>query len=102
MVIPGFENAVIGLEAGGRCKVVIPPEEAYGERRDDLVLEIGRDELPGQIEPQPGMVLEVRDEEGEYTEVAIIEVGEETITLDANHELAGETLTFEIELVEIG
>ncbi len=100
-VIPGFDHAVHGMNEGETCNIAIPPDEAYGNHRDDLVAVINREQLPPEIEPEVGMVLEMSSEDGIVTNVTITEIGDDTITLDANHELAGKKLNFEITLVEI-
>jgi peptidylprolyl isomerase len=96
-VIPGFEQAVTGMKVGEYKKVTIPVDEAYGQRQEDLIFEVGRDKLSPDIKPEVGMQLQ-----GSQGVVTIIKVSETTITLDANHPLAGQDLTFDIELVEIG
>jgi len=101
-LIPGFEKAVIGMEKGESTKVDIPTEEAYGERRDDLEIEVAKTELPDEIEPEIGVQLQVKqNDSGRAIPVRITQVSDEKVTLDANHPLAGKDLTFEIELVEI-
>jgi len=95
--ISGFEQAVIGMKVGETQTVTIPIDEAYGPRRDDLIVEIGRDRLSPDINPEVGMQLT----SGQGT-VTIIEVSEKTVKIDANHPLAGQDLTFDIELIEIG
>lgn len=95
--ISGFEQAVIGMKVGETKTVTIPVDEAYGPRRDDLIVESGRDRLSPDINPEVGMQLT----SGQGT-VTIIEVSETTVKIDANHPLAGQDLTFDIELVEIG
>ncbi|RMD93594.1 MAG: peptidylprolyl isomerase [Calditrichaeota bacterium] len=101
MVIPGFENAVKGMNVGDTKKFSVPPEEAYGPYREDLVVEIDRSHVPPHIDLELGMMLQVRSQEGSVTNVKVTEIGEETVTLDANHPLAGKALTFEIELVDV-
>jgi FKBP-type peptidyl-prolyl cis-trans isomerase 2 len=100
-VIVGFENAVIGMKVGESKTVTIPVDEAYGRYRDDLVFTVNRSELPEGLEPQVGQQLTATNTDGSTTIVTIIEVSEETVTIDANHTLAGKDLTFEITLVEI-
>lgn len=95
--ISGFEQAVIGMKVGESKTVTIPVDEAYGPRQDDLIVEIGRDRLSPDIEPEIGMQLQ-----GGQGVVTIIKVSETTVTVDANHPLAGQDLTFSIELIEIG
>ncbi|MFA4836667.1 MAG: FKBP-type peptidyl-prolyl cis-trans isomerase [Dehalococcoidia bacterium] len=100
-LIPGFEQAVIGLQVGESKTVTIPVDEAYGPRRDDMVLEINRDELPEGLEPEVGMLLEMNQADGTTMTVTITDVSETTIKIDANHPLAGQDLIFDIELVDI-
>ena len=100
MLIPGFEKAVVGMSVGDSTKVTIPTDEAYGQRNDEMVIDVANDQVPEHIKPEIGMLLQL-ESEGGVMEVVITEVKEDGITLDANHPLAGKDLTFEIELVEI-
>ncbi len=101
-LIPGFEKAVIGMEEGDDTTVEIPSEEAYGQRREDLELEVSKSDLPDNIEPEVGMQLQMQQQEnGQAVPVQITAVEEDYVKLDANHPLAGKDLTFEIELVEL-
>ena len=100
-VIPGFDQAVDGMEPGESQTVRIPAEEAYGARRDDMVLEVPRSAF-GDETPEAGMRVQLGLDGGGSLDAAIVAVGDETVTLDANHPLAGQALTFDIELVEIG
>lgn len=99
-VIPGFDQAVTGMEPGETKSAVIPPEQAYGPRRDELVVTVDRDRLPQGIEPRVGQRLAVQQQDGRQFQVTVTKVSDDTITLDANHQLAGEKLTFELELVD--
>lgn len=101
MVIPGFEKAILGLVVGESGKIRIESSDAYGTYDDELLFEIDRSDLPDDIEPTVGMVLEVSSQEGGITNVVISGIEDDHITLDANHPLAGQALTFEINLVEI-
>jgi peptidylprolyl isomerase len=100
-IIPGFEQAVIGMREGDTKGVSIPPEDGFGHRRKDLVLIVNKSDIPAQINPHLGMELEIRSHHGGTAPVTVTDVTEETVTLDANHELAGKELNFKIELVEI-
>ncbi|AXJ00627.1 peptidylprolyl isomerase [Cyclonatronum proteinivorum] len=100
-LIPGFENAVLGLSVGESTKVDIPSGEAYGEVREDMIISVERDKLPADIDPKVGMQLQVQQQNGQAMPVVISDVNETHITIDANHPLAGRDLTFEIELVEV-
>lgn len=101
-IISGFEQAVIGMKVGGSKTVAIPADQAYGPYYDDMILEVERDELPEDLEPRVGMQLQMNQPDGGIMTVTITDVSETTIKLDANHPLAGQDLTFDIELVEIG
>ena len=100
-VIPGFENAVEGMTEGQKCTEEIPAEQAFGQRRAELVAAINRDELPDDIDPEVGQQLKMQQEDGQSLTVTVTNKDETTITLDGNHPLAGQDLTFEIELLEI-
>ncbi|MBM3119336.1 MAG: peptidylprolyl isomerase [Chloroflexi bacterium] len=100
-LIPGFEKAVLGMKVGEKKTVIIPADEAYGPHRDEQVVEIPREELPSDLTPQVGQQLVVTQQDGRQIIVVITEVSDETVTIDANHPLAGKDLTFEIELVKI-
>jgi len=100
-VIPGFENAVAGMQAGETKTTQIPPEDAYGERREDLLIDVPRAEVPADIDPQVGQTLQVQGAGGQVFPVVVASVGEDTITLDANHPLAGRSLIFDIHLIDI-
>ncbi|MDX1586422.1 MAG: peptidylprolyl isomerase [Balneolaceae bacterium] len=101
-LIPGFEKAVEGMSVGDSTSVDIPSDEAYGDRRDDLEMEISREELPDNIEPEVGMQLQMQQQQnGKAIPVQITAVNDDTVTLDANHPLAGKDLKFDIEVVDI-
>lgn len=105
-VIPGFEQAVIGMEVGESKDVSIPPEEGFGEYSEDLVVNIEKTILPPDINPELGMQLEVSPEEASSEEetprvFTIADIAEDSITLDGNHPLAGAEIAFKIELLEI-
>jgi len=100
-MIPGFERAVTGLEPGETVQVEIPADEAYGTRSEDLVREFARGEFPAHIELEEGVILSADGPEGQRVSFKVLSVTEEVVILDGNHPLAGEDLTFEIELVEI-
>jgi peptidylprolyl isomerase len=100
-LIAGFEMAVAGLAPGESVTVTLAPEEAYGESDAEMVQEVPRRMMPEGVELEPGMVLQGQSDEGQVDNFTIVSLTEETVTLDANHPLAGKTLTFDIELVEI-
>jgi len=100
-VISGFEESVIGMNPGESKVAVIPAEKAYGPHREELVVVVDRDQFPPDLEPVVGQHLEVHQADGRVLMVKVAEVSGTSVTLDANHPLAGKDLTFEIELVEI-
>ena len=100
-LIPGFEQAVIGMKIGDLKTINIPADQAYGPYRDDLILVIERDQLPEDLDPEVGQQLQMTQADGEVVRVMVSDVSEATVTIDANHPLAGKDLTFEIELIEI-
>lgn len=101
-VIPGFDQALLGMQIGETKNIIIPPGEAYGEREDGLVQQIRRDQFRlGDFEPEVGMAIEMRTPDGQGIPMVITELTDAIVTLDANHPLAGETLHFALTLVEI-
>lgn len=100
-VIAGFESAVAGMTVGDSCTTKIIAAEAYGPRRDDLVVDIERSQLPADMDLEVGQALQVKDQNDQPFVVHVAAVADESVKLDANHPLAGQDLTFEIELVEI-
>lgn len=100
-VIQGFEEMVLGLDEGESTEATLPPEEAYGERSEERLIEVETDQLPDDIEPEIGMQLEIETPQGGRARVRITEIGDEVVTLDGNHPLAGRELTFELEVVDI-
>ena len=100
-VIPGFEDAVTGMAVDERKNVTIPSDKAYGERNEELVINVPRDQVPPDIEPEVGQRLQMQGPQNQPVFVTVSEVTDEHILLDANPPLAGKDLTFDIELVEI-
>lgn len=98
-VIPGFEKAVEGMQVGERKTITIPADEAYGQRSERAMLQVPREQLPPEIEPEVGLQLVMQRADGQQIPVVVAEVTETHVTIDANHPLAGHDLTFEIELV---
>jgi peptidylprolyl isomerase len=98
---PEVEKALIGMTPGGRKTVFIPAADAFGEYDEENVFSVDRDQIPGDFVPEAGQELELTDEEGDALPVTVVEVTDDSITFDANHPLAGEDITYEIELVSI-
>ena len=101
-IIRGFDKAVEGMTVGDSKKVRIEPDDAYGQHHEQLVHEVPRSALPDDLTPEDGMALQASGPEGQITQFIVIAVTEDTVTLDANHPLAGQTLNFSLELVAIG
>ncbi len=100
-LLPGFEEAVTGMTIGDSKKVTIPHEEAYGARQDALIQKIERATIPDNIPLEQGMQLQAATPDGGPLILTVMEFNDDSVTMDANHPLAGENLTFDIELVEI-
>lgn len=96
-----IEEALVGMKIGEKKTVLIPSEDAFGDYNEELVFTIDRDKFPADITPSVGQELELTDEDNEDMIVTVVEVEENSVTLDANHPLAGQDITYEFELVEI-
>ncbi len=101
LLIPGFEEAVEGMSPGEKKTIRIPAEEAYGPYIKELVADFDKGLLPPEMSPQLGEELKIEQEDGNIAMVRVIGLTDTTITLDANHPLAGKDLIFDISLVEI-
>ena len=100
-VIAGFEQAVIGMNTGESKTTTIPVDQAYGRRQDDMIVTLRRDQLPPDLNPEIGQRLELTQMDDQTILVTVTDKTDTTMTLDANHPLAGKELTFDIELVGI-
>ncbi|MBI5189804.1 MAG: peptidylprolyl isomerase [Nitrospirae bacterium] len=101
-MIAGFDKAVDGLGLNESKTVKIPASEAYGERQDDMVIKVGKDQFPPDMDLEIGIQLQVPQTNGRPVIVTVTEIAADSVTLDANHSLAGKDLTFDIRLVSIG
>lgn len=100
-VISGFESAVEGMEVGESVTTTIAASDAYGPVNDDLKIDVPRGDFPDTIDPEVGQLLRLRQNDGRQIPVTVTEVTDEAVTIDANHPLAGQDLTFDIKLVEV-
>lgn len=100
-LIPGFEEAVVGMEPGESKTATIAAEKAYGPVREEMIWELERESLPENIDPKVGEQLQVRHADNRTFVVQVVGVTETKVTLDANHPLAGKELVFDLELVQI-
>lgn len=100
-VIKGFDDGVTGMNVGDKKTVEIPAENAYGPKDENAVFEFPKDQFPEHIQPEVGLQLAMTDGSGQSFPVTVVEVKEDVILFDANHQLAGQDLIFDLELVEI-
>jgi len=100
-VIRGLEDALVGMSVGETKELEIAPADAFGPRKEELVIQVKKDGFPPNIDPQEGMTLKLTGPEEEELPAVITEVSEDSVTIDANHPLAGKDLTFYIELADI-
>ncbi|MBC7893224.1 MAG: peptidylprolyl isomerase [Sphingobacteriaceae bacterium] len=102
MVIPGFDQGLTGMTVGEKKTIHIPADEAYGPVNEEMILQIERAQIPPDLPLELGMQLNMhQDGNGQVVPVKVVEVTDESVTLDANHELAGKTLIFDLELVGV-
>ncbi|MBX7456861.1 peptidylprolyl isomerase [Qipengyuania sp. 1NDH17] len=100
-IFPAIEEALTGMSVGDSKTVEIASDNAFGPRREELVIDIPRANLPPEPAPQPGMALNAQAPNGQPMTLYILEVGEEAVKADGNHPLAGEDVTFDLTLREI-
>ena len=100
-LMPGFEKGLIDMKVNEKKTITIVKEEAYGEINDDLKQEVNKSELPQEITPEVGMGLVSKSPDGQEMNLRVVEVKEESIIIDGNHPLAGQDLTFDLEVIEI-
>lgn len=100
-VIKGFDDGVLGMQKGEKKTIHIPAEDAYGPSVPENVIEFPRTQFPQDMQPETGMQLNLRSQDGQSFPVVITEVKDDVVILDANHPLAGKALIFDVEVVEI-
>jgi peptidylprolyl isomerase len=100
-VIRGVDEALLGMAPGDEKSVTVGAEEAYGARRPELLHEVEREAIPPEVNLEVGKQLEGRDTAGQRLRLTVVDVADDKVTLDANHPLAGQDLTFELQLIEI-
>lgn len=96
---PGVESALVGMSVGDKKTVTLDADDAFGEYDDEQVMSLPRSEFPDDLDPKVGDTLELTDDDGEGLVVTVTDVADGEVILDANHPLAGEELTFEVELI---
>ena len=100
-MIKGFDAAMPGMAVGEKKTINIAPEDAYGVKNEEAIIEFPKEHVPAYMKLEPGMQLTLSDQAGNPVPVVVMAVKDDVIILDANHFLAGEALVFDIELVEI-
>ena len=100
-VIPGLEQGVIGMAAGDKKTIAVSSEEGFGQQQQDLVVDLKKSEFPEDVEFAVGAYLNIETSEGKEFKAKVVEIKEDTVTLDANHPLAGITINYDVELIEI-
>jgi len=100
-VIPGLQEALIGMSAGEQKIVTIPPEQAYGPYHEEMTATLDRSMVPADLKIEVGVAIKVKHEDGHESDVFVTKIGDDTIDVDGNHPLAGKRLTMVVELVEI-
>jgi peptidylprolyl isomerase len=101
-MISGFDAAIPGMIVGEKKTITIPPQDAYGVKNEEAIIEFPISNIPAGMKLEPGMKMQLRNEAGHPIPVVVTELKDEIVIFDANHELAGKELIFDIELVEIG
>lgn len=100
-LIPGLENAMEGLEEGDKKEIVVAPEDAYGVRTDDKIIHVPRANIPKEADVHEGSKVPTKTPDGDTVVGTVTESDDESITIDFNHELAGKTLRFEVEIIKV-
>lgn len=100
-IVPGLESQLAGKVAGDKMKAVVSPEEGYGDKLEDAIHKVPRSALPSDEEIEVGMQFVMEDKSGEVAMMWVAEVDKETVVFDLNHPLAGQTLTFDVQVLEV-
>ncbi len=100
-VIVGLERHVSGMETGQKSTVTIPADAAYGPRREEAIQRVDRSKVPGGVDLEIGTQLQARTADGGMLPITVVGLDEQSVTVDANHPLAGKDLVFDVELVDV-
>ncbi len=101
MVIPGFDEGVMGMEVGDKKRIEIPVDQAYGQSVPENIIKFPKSNVPEDMELEVGMQIHLNSQNGQPIPVVVTEVEEDSVTLDGNHPLAGKDLVFDLELVSV-
>lgn len=101
-IIKGFDDAVVGMVKGEKKSITIGPDDAYGERSEELVFDVPLDNVPDGMKLEVGMMLQLRDDQGNPVPAVVAALTDTSVTMDCNHPLAGKTLMFDIQIVDTG
>lgn len=100
-MIEGFDQAVVGMKVGESKKITLAPEEAYGPRNEELLMDFPMANFPEDMKVEVGMMLQLTNQDGQPVPATVAEINEESVKMDVNHPMAGKTLNFDIEIVEV-
>ena len=100
-MIEGFDQAVVGMKVGESKKITLAPEEAYGPRNEELLIDFPMANFPEDMKVEVGMMLQLTNQDGQPVPATVAEINEESVKMDVNHPMAGKTLNFDIEIVEV-
>lgn len=100
-MIKGFDAGVEGMSIGEKKKIAVAPEDGYGLRNEEAIIEFPLEHIPSDMKLEPGMQLTLQNQDGQPVPVVVTELKEKVVILDANHFLAGKEIVFDVELVAI-
>jgi len=100
-VIPGFEEAIMGMKAGQKKSFKISPEKGYGPRDPNAIRSVPKTQIPPDIKPKAGMILDTKGKDGQRVPVRVVEVKKDVVIINFNHPLAGKTLNYDVEVLEV-
>ena len=100
-MIKGFDDAVVGMDVGESKQITLAPEDAYGHRNEEMLVELPTTSFPEDMELEMGLQLQLTNQNGQPVPATVVQIGDENITMDVNHPMAGKTLVFDIEIVEV-
>lgn len=100
-IIPGLENELVGMNVGDKKNVTVPPEDGYGEHHEEGVQKVPRQAFKDADELNVGNIVAIQAPDGQAFQATVTEIEGDSVTLDLNHPLAGKTLNFEVEVMDV-